>query len=135
MLNVTHWTREGQRFKKRTMMLSLICAVYYTASLDAVGGTTELVSHHIFVCPCTGQKVAEQKSTLKTGCNEGIWHIKCSHGACKKLGAENTRSLGQAQTVTKGRLWTPSVWRPLHMTTTQSVISADTTTQTPLETG
>ena len=36
---------------------------------------------------------------------------------------------------TKGRLWIPSDWRPLHMTAAQPVTSADTVTQTLLETG
>jgi len=105
------------------------------AGLDGVGGTTERVSHHIFLCPCTGQKVSDQKSTVETECNQGIWHIKCSHDACKKSGATITRSLSQGQTGTNGRLWMPSDWRPLHMTAAHFVISADTVIQTLLETG
>ena len=106
VLNVTHWTREAQEQDNDAVlnMRSLL----HTAGLDGVGGTTELVSHHIFLCPCTGQRVSEQRSTLKTECNKGIWHIKCSHDACKKLGATITRSLGQGQIGTKGRLWMPS---------------------------
>ena len=80
VLNVTHWTREAQEQDNDAVlnMRSLL----HTAGLDGVGGTTELVSHHIFLCPCTGQRVSEQRSTLKTECNQGIWHIKCSHDAC-----------------------------------------------------
>jgi len=79
VLNVTHWTREAQEQDNDAVlnMRSLL----HTAGLDGVGGTTELVSHHIFLCPCTGQRVSEQRSTLKTECNKGIWHIKCSHDA------------------------------------------------------
>jgi len=112
-----------------------MCSLLHTAGLDGVAGTTELVSRHIFLCPCTGQRVSDQRSTLKTECNQGIWHIKCSHDACKKSGATIMRSLGQGQTETKGRLWMPSDWRPLHMTAAQFVTSADTVTQTLLETG
>ena len=70
VLNVTHWTREAQEQDNDAVlnMRSLL----HTAGLDGVGGTTELVSHHIFLCPCTGQRVSEQRSTLKTECNKGI---------------------------------------------------------------
>jgi len=80
VLNVTHWTREAQEQDNYAVlnMRSLL----HTAGLDGFGDTTELVSHHIFLCPCTGQRVSEQRSTLKTECNQGIWHIKCSHDAC-----------------------------------------------------
>jgi len=130
---VTHWTREAQE-QDNDAVLNM-CSLLHTAGLDGVGGTTELVSHHIFLYPCTGQRVSDQRSTLKTECNQGIWHIKCSHDACKKSGATIMRSLGQGQTETKGRLWMPSDWRPLHMTAAQFVTSADTVTQTLLETG
>ena len=54
VLNVMHWTRETQAQDNEAVlnMRSLL----HTAGLDGVGGTTELVSHHIFVCPCAGQR-------------------------------------------------------------------------------
>jgi len=127
VLNVTHWTCEAQEQDNDAVlnMRSLL----HTAGLDGVGGTTELVSNHNFLCPCTGQRVSDQRSTLKTECNQGICHIKCSHDACKKSGARITRSLGQGQTGTKDRLWMPSDWRPLHMTAAQFVTPADTVTK------
>jgi len=134
VLNVTHWTR-GEAQAQDTEAVFNACSLLHTAGLDGVGGTTELVSHHIFLCPCTGQRVSEQRSTLKKEYHQSIWHIKCSHDACEKPGSTITRSLGQSQTGTKGRLWMPSDWRPLHMTAAQFVTSADTVTQTLLETG
>ena len=133
VLNVTHWTRVAQGQDNdavRSMRSSL-----HTAGLGGVGGTTELASHYIFRCPCTGQRVSEQKSTPKTECQQGFWYVRCSHAACKKSGAAITRSLGRPQAGTKGRLWMPSNWRPLNMVIAQSVASDDTQTQTLLEMG
>jgi len=85
VFNVTHWTREAQE-QDNDAVLNMH-SLLHTAGLDGVGGTTGLVSHHIFLYPCTGQRVSGQRFTLKTECNQGIWHIKCSHDACKKSGA------------------------------------------------
>ena len=64
VINMTHWTRETQA--QDTEDVLNMRSLLYTAGLDGVGGMTELVPHHIFLCPCTGQRVSEQKSTMKT---------------------------------------------------------------------
>ena len=132
VLNVTHWhwTRESHE-QDNDAVLSMR-SLLHTAGFDGVGSTTELASHYIFRCPCTGQRVSEQKSTPKTECQQGFWYVRCSHAACKKSGAAITRSLGQPQAGTKGMMWMPSNWRPLNMAA-QSVASDDTQTQTLLE--
>ena len=88
VLNVTHWTHETQE-QDNDVVLNMR-SLLHTAGLDGVGGTTELESHHIVLCPCTCQRVSEKRSTLKTECNQGIWHIKCSHDTCKESGATIT---------------------------------------------
>jgi len=62
LLNVTHWTREAQEQDNDAVlnMRSLL----YTTGLDGVGGTTKQGHQHIFLCPCTGQRVSDQRSTL-----------------------------------------------------------------------
>jgi len=49
VLNVTHWTRKAQEQDNDAVlnMRNLL----HTAGLDGVGGTTELVSHHILFLP------------------------------------------------------------------------------------
>jgi len=103
VVNLTYWTRDAQE-QDNDVVINMRGPLH-TAGLDRDGGTTELASHQDGLCPCTAQRVSEQKSDRKTECNQGIWRIKCSHDACKKSGATITRSLGQGQTGTKGTLW------------------------------
>ena len=79
-------------------------SLLYTVVLDEVCGTTQLSSYYyISLWPCTGQRVLEQKSILKTKCNEGICHIMCAYDTGNKSGPTITQFLNKAQTGTKLR--------------------------------
>jgi len=47
VLNVTHLTRDAQTQDNKAV--PNVHSLLNTAGLDGVGGTTELVSHHIFL--------------------------------------------------------------------------------------
>jgi len=88
VLNVTHWTREAQEQDNDAVLN--IRSLLHTAGLDGVGGTTELVSHHILLCPCTGQRISDQRSTLKTNVTK-VFGISSAHMTLAKSRGQQSR--------------------------------------------